>query len=87
MSLRSRRDSDLIFLTVSSRQDLARIGDLEPYLRRNGAIWVIRPKGRPDLKETDVISAALAAGLVDNKIASFDDDRSAMRIVIRLRDR
>jgi hypothetical protein len=37
--------------------------------------------------ETEVMAAGLAAGLVDNKIASFSETRSAMRFVYRLRDR
>ena len=38
-------------------------------------------------KETALIQAGLDAGMVDNKIASFSDQLSAMRFVIRLRDR
>jgi hypothetical protein len=49
---------------------------------------VIRPKGgRSSLRDTDVIDAGLAAGLVDNKIASFSETHGAMRLVFRLRDR
>ena len=33
------------------------------------------------------MDAGLAAGLVDNKIASFSDTHSAMRFFFRLRDR
>jgi hypothetical protein len=48
----------------------------------------VRPKGgRSPLRETDLIEAGLAAGLVDNKIASFSDTHGAMRFVFRLRDR
>jgi hypothetical protein len=39
------------------------------------------------LRDTDVIDAGLAAGLVDNKIASFSDTHGAMRLVFRVRDR
>ena len=49
---------------------------------------MIRPKGgRSALRDTDVIAAGLAAGLVDNKIASFSETHGAMRLVFRLRDR
>ena len=78
-------DSDLIFVFVSHRDDLdAALGPLEQFLKRNGAVWVIRPKGSPDIKEVDVIDAGLRAGFVDNKIASFSDELSAMRLVIPL---
>lgn len=77
-----RRDSDLIFVFVPDRAGLRVVGPLQEYLKPNGAIWVIRPKGTPDIKETDVIDAGKRAGLVDNKIASFSDTLSAMRLVI-----
>jgi hypothetical protein len=82
---RPRNESDLVFLFVPHRNELdERIRPLEPFLRRDGAIWVVRPKGTSDIKEVDVIDAGKRAGLVDNKIASFSDTRSAMRLVIPL---
>src|SRR5207237_9400080 len=78
-------ESDLIFVYVDHRDGLDEaLEGLEPSLQRNGAIWVIRPKGTPDIKEVDVIDAGKRAGLVDNKIASFSDTLSAMRLVIPL---
>ncbi len=56
-------------------------------MKPNGALWVIRPKGGGEVSERDVMEAGLATGLVDNKIASFSDQLSAMRFVVRLRDR
>jgi hypothetical protein len=80
---RAAEGSDLIFVYVERRDDLDRtIAPLERSLKRDGATWVLRPKGTPDIKETDVIEAGKRAGLVDNKIASFSNDLSAMRLVI-----
>jgi hypothetical protein len=82
------KDSDMIFFAADDRDDLKRIRELRPYVKPNGAIWVVRRKGKEAvLKETDVIEAALAARLVDNKIVAFDDTHGAMRLVIRLVDR
>lgn len=79
---------DLVFVGVSTRGELARIAEVKPWIEPNGGIWVVRPKGgRADLRDTDVIDAGLAAGLVDNKIASFSDTHGAMRLVYRIRDR
>jgi Protein of unknown function (DUF3052) len=79
---------DLVFFAVSELRDLKRIEDLKGWIEPNGAIWVVRPKGgRSEIRDTDVIEAGLAAGLVDNKIASFSDTHGAMRLVFRLRDR
>ena len=79
---------DLVFFGAESSSDLKRLKDLKAWIEPNGAIWVVRPKGAGSaLRETDVIAAGLAAGLVDNKIASFSDTHGAMRLVFRLRDR
>jgi hypothetical protein len=79
---------DLVFLGADTPQDLRRIEDLKSWIEPNGAIWVIRAKGgRAALRDTDVIAAGLAAGLVDNKIASFSETHGAMRLVFRIRDR
>ncbi len=83
-----RTPCDLVFMGATSAKDLARLRDMKTWIEPNGAIWVVRPKGgRAPISDTDVISAGLAAGLVDNKIASFSDTHGAMRLVFRLRDR
>ena len=79
---------DLVFLGVDTPEDLRRIEGLKSWIEPNGAIWVVRAKGgRGAIRDTDVIAATLAAGLVDNKIASFSETQGAMRLVFRLRDR
>jgi hypothetical protein len=88
VSPRMRRDSDLIFFGARHREDLERIAEMKDYIRKDGAIWVVRAKGKDRaITETDVIQAGLAAGLVDNKIVSFSDTHGAMRLVYRIRDR
>lgn len=83
-----RRPCDIVFLGATQMRDLDRLSTLKTWIEPNGAIWVIRPKGgRSELKDTDLINAGLAAGLVDNKIASFSETHGAMRFVFRLRDR
>jgi hypothetical protein len=79
---RRRKNLDLLFLAV---EDLAGLGELrrvEPLIARNGAVWVVYPKGRKDLRETEVIRAGVAAGLVDNKVVRFSDSHTALRFVI-----
>jgi hypothetical protein len=85
---RPREPCDIVFVGVETVADLRRIKNVKSWIEPNGAIWVVRPKGgRGQVSETEVMAAGLAAGLVDNKIASFSDTRSAMRFVFRLRDR
>jgi hypothetical protein len=79
---------DLVFFGAEAPADLKRLKDLKTWIEPDGAIWVVRPKGgRSTLRDTDVIGAGLAAGLVDNKIASFSETHGAMRLVFRLSDR
>jgi hypothetical protein len=82
VSARHRTRSDLVFVRLPEALPLVRLASLEPSLQRNGAVWVIYARGRPDLRETDVIRAGLAAGLVDNKIVRFSDTHTGMRLVI-----
>jgi len=85
---RPREPVDLVFLGATELKDLKRLHDVKRWIEPNGAIWVVRPKGgRSAIRDTDVIAAGLAAGLVDNKIASFSETHGAMRLVFRLRDR
>jgi hypothetical protein len=82
VSRRRRTSSDLVFLAVEHVDDLVRLGGLEPYLERNGGVWVVFPKGRKDLRDVDVIGAGVGAGLVDNKVVRFSDTHTALRFVI-----
>lgn len=54
-----------------------------------GGIWLLTPKrGHPGyVDQRALISAGLAAGLVDNKVCSVSETTSAMRFVIRRVDR
>lgn len=83
-----RRVCDIVFLGARDKTDLARLRQAKRWIEPNGAIWMVRQKGPGSpLRDTDLIEAGLAAGLVDNKIASFSDTHGAMRFVFRLKDR
>jgi hypothetical protein len=73
---------DLIFVQVASTDDLGALAALRESIVQNGAVWVIHPKGRADLKDVDVMAAGKAAGLVDNKVARVSATLSALRFVI-----
>ena len=84
VSTRRRSNSDLIFFGLDGSRGLSKLRELERYLKRDGAVWTIFPRGRPELKEADVIRAGVAAGLVDNKVVRFSDTHTALRFVIPL---
>jgi hypothetical protein len=78
-----RPGSDLIFLAADSPDDLARLPALRKQLEPDGAIWVVSRKGRAaTLRDVEVIEAAIASGLVDNKVVSFSDTHTSLRLVI-----
>jgi hypothetical protein len=78
-----RPDTDLIFLAADSIDELLRIGPLQESLVPNGAIWVVSHKGKvATLRDVEVIKAAKAVGLVDNKVVSFSPTHTALRLVI-----
>ena len=79
---------DICFLAADSVDDLSALPALRERIAQNGAIWVVSRKGKQaTLRDGQVIEAALAAGLVDNKVVSFSDTHTSLRLVIRLRDR
>lgn len=78
-------DSDLVFLAADSSAELAPLPSLAASLRPNGAIWVVSRKGKAaTLRDVEVIAAAMGAGLVDNKVVSFSETHTALRLVIPL---
>ena len=81
------KGSDAIFLGATREANLARIAKLKPFLKPNGALWIVRPKGRPEISEMAVMRAGKAAGLVDVKVVSFSATHTAEKFVIPVADR
>lgn len=82
--------SDVIFLRARQQANLSKLKTLRRSLKSNGAIWVLWKKGSKgpdDVKESEVMAAGKAQGLVDVKIASFSDELSALKFVIPVADR
>jgi len=73
--------SDLIFMGASELADLGEVGDLLPSLAKSGALWIVYPKGKRDIKEVQVIEAGKAAGLVDVKVVKFSETHTALKFV------
>ena len=80
-----KKDTELIFLGVERLADLDRLAALRQRLVPAGAIWVVHRKGKEGtIKDVQVFAAAKAAGLVDNKVASFSETHTAEKLVIPL---
>lgn len=79
---KAKKETDMIFLAAQTREALEQLGPLQSFLKPNGAIWVVYPKGRKDISQNDVMAASKASGLVDVKVAGFSDTHTALKVVI-----
>jgi hypothetical protein len=76
-------ETDVVLFGADSRESLEPLEALAGRIRSNGAIWVVSRKGKEaTLRDVEVIDAARAAGLVDNKVVSFSSSHTALRLVI-----
>jgi hypothetical protein len=73
---------DFIFYGIAAKDGLRHLKGLRKQIQPAGAIWVVWPKGRKELREDDVRAAAIAMGLVDVKVVSFSETLSALKLMI-----
>ena len=81
------KDADAIFFGATKEAELAKLARLKASLKPNGALWIIRPKGRPEISERATMAAGKAAGLVDVKVVGFSPTHTAQKFVIPLAKR
>jgi hypothetical protein len=82
---KAKSQSDVVIVRVNSHAELDRLKALRRALKSDGMVWVLWRKGLKspnDVRESDVMAAAKAHGLVDVKVASFSDELSALKLVI-----
>ena len=84
---KAAKDSDAIFFGAMTAKELSRLAVLKTSMKQNGALWVIRPKGRPEISERAVLDAGKAAGLVDVKVVRFSETHTANKFVIPVAQR
>lgn len=90
--LRGSGPLDVVLLLCARKRTLTqRFDACARRLATNGGLWVCWPKRASgvatDLTDSLVRSFGLERGLVDNKVCALDDTWSALRFVVRLRDR
>jgi len=78
----ARAELDIILFGAEAADELEQLAPLRARIRRNGAIWVIYPKGVKHITQRDVMEAAKAASLVDVKVASFSTTHTGLKLVI-----
>ncbi len=80
---RARKGSDLVLFLAERNAQLARLSTLESALAPGGAIWVVHPKGKGALKDTEVFAAGDALGLTATKVVRFSDTHTGEKLVRR----
>lgn len=89
---RLRAPCDVLVFFTDRRADLhGQILRLMENLKPDGGMWIAWPKKASgvatDVTEDVIRAAALANGLVDNKVCAIDETWSGLRLVFRLKDR
>lgn len=73
---------DLLFFGATAVADLEDVPGLSEALPPEGALWIVYPKGRREIREADVLAAGRAAGLTDVKVARFSETHTALKFVV-----
>jgi hypothetical protein len=73
---------DLLFLGAAATAALDAVPRLSDALPADGALWIVYPKGRREIREADVLAAGRAAGLTDVKVARFSETHTALKFVV-----
>ena len=79
---RMTTDSNVIFLGAEKIADLERLSKAAAAMARDGAIWVIHPKGPNALRDTEIFAEAKRVGLTYTKVARFSPTHTAEKLVI-----
>jgi len=92
ISLRLRKNSDVIHAFVHSMKELVTVYPrLVDAMHKSTSLWISWPKKASgistDINRDIIRDYILAEGLVDVKIASYDDTYSGLKCVYRLKDR
>lgn len=74
-------ESNLIFLGADTERDLETIPAAAEAMARDGAIWVVHPKGKGGLPDTTIFAVAKRAGLTYTKVARFSATHTAEKLV------
>lgn len=76
------QDAPMVLFRVVRPSQLAALGAMTSRLARNGAIWVVHPRGDATVADTVIFAAARDAGLTYTKVVRFSDSDTAEKLVI-----
>ena len=75
-------NSNLIFVGAETVASLARLSKAAATMARDGAIWVVHPKGADGLRDLEIFAEAKRIGLTYTKVARFSATHTAEKLVI-----
>lgn len=78
---RSASSCDAVFAQIDTAPQLDRIARAAKAITPNGFIWAVHPKGKAEVADVAIFSAAKALGLTYTKVARVSDTLSAEKLV------
>lgn len=76
------QDVTMVLFRVVRPSQLAALGTMTSRIARNGAIWVVHPRGDASVADTIIFAAARDAGLTYTKVVRFSEHDTAEKLVI-----
>jgi hypothetical protein len=76
------QDVGMVLFRVVRPSQLATLGAMTSRIARNGAIWVVHPRGDASVADTIIFAAARDAGLTYTKVVRFSERDTAEKLVI-----
>jgi hypothetical protein len=80
-------NSEIIFVAVESSEELSNVNEIAKSIKGAAGLWVIYPKGKKEITETDVIGAGRKTGLKDVKVVGFSPTHTALKFVLPVEKR
>ncbi len=74
--------SDVIFFGAEKAADLDSLKKCRVAINKDGAVWIVNPKGVKTITEAQALAAGKKAGLVDIKVVKFSETHTAHKFVI-----
>ena len=81
------KESDLLFFGAEKASELEKMKKLMAFIKKDGALWIVYPKGQKIITEGDVLAAGRKAGLKDIKVVGFSETHTALKFVLPLAKR
>src|SRR6202161_63218 len=72
-------NSELVFASVESSKELSDVAKFAKSVKGAAGLWIVYPKGKKEITETDVIGAGRKTGLKDVKVVGFSPTLTALK--------